>query len=52
MRKRVAVNGDEEDAFYAKRFYFWRPGERKRIKRKANRRERQEGKQDINEQRE
>lgn len=45
------ANGDEVDAFTKWRhFYFWKPGERKAIKRRANRRERQEGKHEIKEQ--
>lgn len=47
--KRVRVNGDEQDAFskFGKRFMIWRPGERKAIKTKANRRLRRQGRTDI-----
>ena len=38
---RPICNADEEDAFSGWRHYLnWKPGERKEIKRKANRRER------------
>jgi hypothetical protein len=44
--KRKAVGGDEQDALSgrAKNFYHWQPGERKKLKRKANKRERKEAK--------
>ena len=33
------INGDEEDALNnCKRFFFWHPGQRKRIKNQYNRR--------------
>ncbi len=38
--KRPAKNGDEQDAFYAPHWYRWRPGQRKRAKQRANRRDR------------
>ena len=40
--KRARHGGDEQDAFSRryKNFLKWRPGERKRIKRRANRRDR------------
>ena len=31
-------SGDEWDAFYSKEYYFWKPGDRKRIKNRYNRR--------------
>lgn len=47
--KRIRVGGDEQDAFsrVARRYQAWRPGERKSIKIKANRRFRQQGKTEI-----
>lgn len=38
--KRTAVNGWEEDAFYARQYYHWKPGSLKQIKRTANKRQR------------
>ena len=39
--KRARVNGEEQDAFSCwRRVMAWRPGERKAIKRRSNRRER------------
>lgn len=47
MGKRKAVGGEEVDAFSrrAKNYLFWRPGERKSIKQRANRRERRAARQ-------
>lgn len=47
MGKRKAVGGEEVDAFSrrAKNFLHWRPGERKSIKQRANRRERRAARQ-------
>jgi hypothetical protein len=44
MAKRKMVGGDEVDAFSrkARNAHNWKPGERKAIKLKANRRERRE----------
>lgn len=52
MTKRVCRNGNETDAFtyVSKRALVWRRGERAAIKRGANRRERREGRAEINEQ--
>jgi hypothetical protein len=46
--KRAAKGGDEQDALSgrAKNYYRWKPGERKALKRKANKRERKAAKQD------
>jgi hypothetical protein len=47
-RSRVLRNGDEEDALTAwKRYVRWAPGERRRIKRGFNRRQRREGLEDT-----
>lgn len=40
MPKMKLISGDEVDAIEGKRWNKFRPGERKRIKRKINRRER------------
>lgn len=49
--KRRMVNGDEVNAFSKWRHdYFWKPGERKAIKRRVSRRERREAKTDIKQQ--
>lgn len=46
--KRKMNSGDEVNAFTKWRHvYFWRPGERKAIKRGANRRERHEAAEEI-----
>lgn len=45
--KRRTVGGDEWDAFNHRRIYFWQRGELRRLKRKANKRERREGVQDA-----
>lgn len=47
--KRIRVGGDEQDAFSraARQYQAWRPGERKAVKTKANRRFRREGKNMI-----
>jgi hypothetical protein len=45
--KRKAKGGWEEDAFFARHWYHWHPGEAKLIKRKANRRERREVREQI-----
>lgn len=51
MTRRRMANGDEVDAFSPwRKFLHWKPGERKAIKRKANRRERREGRDEIKEQ--
>ena len=47
MNKPKAINGTEQDAVYAKRWYNWRPGERKTIKRAMNRRERRKARQEL-----
>ena len=48
MRGRIPLHGDEEDALTrAKRFYLWRPGRRKEIKRGYNKRARKAGKRDV-----
>jgi len=49
--KRRRVGGDEQDAFsrVVRRWQRWRPGERKLIKRKANRRERHQTKINLSE---
>ena len=46
---RRAINGDEVDAYSrdGRRWMFWRPGERKAVKRRTNRRERRERQQDA-----
>lgn len=45
---RRAVNGDEVDAHSRFRhFLSWRPGQRAAVKRRTNRRERQERKVDV-----
>ena len=42
--------GDEHDAFTRwKRYVHWKPGERKRIKKKASRRARQSAKREVEE---
>ena len=47
--KRARHDGDEQDAFsrWGKKYLIWRPGQRKRVKRRANRRERREVNQDL-----
>ena len=48
MAKRKTVGGDEVDAFSkARNAHNWKPGERKAIKSKANRRERREARLSI-----
>jgi len=49
MAKRIPMNsGDEYDALTRwKRYVHWRPGERKRIKRRYNRRARRLAKADL-----
>ena len=47
MTKRIAKDGDEQDAYYARQFYGWRAGVVKKIKRRTHKRERQAGKMDI-----
>jgi hypothetical protein len=43
--KRARVGGDEQDAFTGwRRFYSWRPGELRKIKRRASKRERRTAK--------
>ena len=52
MTKRICRNGSETDAFtdVSKRALVWRRGERAAIKRRANRRERRAGRNEITEQ--
>lgn len=45
--KRKTVNGDEVDAIDGKNAYNWRAGDRKRIKRQVNRRERREARREL-----
>lgn len=47
--KRARADGDEQDAFsrVARRWLSWRPGERKAVKRRANKRERRTAKNDV-----
>jgi hypothetical protein len=46
--KRPPKNGEEQDAFTPWRHYlYWKPGQRKAIKRRANRRERQAAKREA-----
>jgi hypothetical protein len=46
--RRPCVNGDEHDAFGpGKEFYGWKVGERRSIKRRANRRARHEIRQQL-----
>lgn len=47
--KRARHDADEQDAFsrFGKLFLHWRPGQRKSVKRRANRRERREIKQGL-----
>jgi hypothetical protein len=49
--KRKRVGGDEQDALSrkARRLYHWKPGQINRIKRRNNKRERREGKKQIQE---
>lgn len=49
MAKRQMRSGDEYDALIhrIKRYFHWKPGERKRIKTLANRRDRREAKLDC-----
>lgn len=50
MKRRAMKTGDEVDAFTGWRhMFFWKPGERKAIKTRANRRERREARDDIRE---
>lgn len=47
MARRIK-NFEEEDAFTGWRhFLYWRPGQRKAVKRRASRRERREGKKEA-----
>lgn len=48
MGKRPSVGGEEYDAFSrrSKKYFAWRPGERKAIKQRANRRDRRKGIED------
>lgn len=46
MARRI-TNGDETDAFDDKNVFAWRPGVRKAVKRRANRRERQQGRRAL-----
>jgi len=47
--KRPRKDGDEQDAFsaFGRRFMIWRPGERKAIKTRANRRDRRQNRQSL-----
>lgn len=46
--RRPARSGDEQDAFSGWRHVMiWRPGERKAIKQRANRRDRRKSRQDL-----
>jgi hypothetical protein len=46
--KRPARDGDEQDAFSSwSRVMIWRPGERKAIKQRANRRDRRTSRQAL-----
>lgn len=46
--RRACKSGDEQDAFSGwKRYYHWRPGQRKAIKRRANRRARHQARREI-----
>lgn len=49
MGKRPRKDGDEVDAFSktARHWFHWRPGERKAIKQRANRRERRAARRDV-----
>ena len=47
MNKRPAKDGYEQDAYYARRFYHWRAGIVKQIKRRTHKRERQEAKAEL-----
>jgi hypothetical protein len=47
MNKRPAKDDYEQDAYYARRFYHWRAGIVKQIKRRTHKRERQEAKAEI-----
>nr|BFF26826.1 hypothetical protein GCM10025732_47910 [Glycomyces mayteni] len=47
MNKPRAINGLEEDATYAKKWFHWRPGERKKIKQAMNRRFRRQARQEL-----
>jgi hypothetical protein len=47
MTKRIAKDGYEQDAYYARRFYHWKAGIVKQIKRRTHKRERQEGKVEL-----
>lgn len=44
MDRRVITNGDESDALDDKNAFAWRPGARRRIKARTNRRERRTAK--------
>lgn len=48
-QKRIATNGDEADAFSRKSrpLLHWKPGQIAEIKRRANKRERRQGKVDT-----
>jgi hypothetical protein len=52
MSKIPPKNGDEQDCFYARKFYNWRAGEAKKIKTIANRRDRRTTRAAIREGRE
>lgn len=46
--KRRAAGGEEQDAFSEwRKLLNWKPGEIKKLKRKANKRERQQAKKEI-----
>jgi hypothetical protein len=48
--KRLIRTGEEQDAFTGWRHYLrWKPHQRKRVKRRANKRERREAKQERHE---
>ena len=47
MIKRIAKDGYEQDAYYARQIYNWKAGVVKKIKRRTHKRERQEGKIEI-----
>lgn len=49
MKRRIPLKGGDEHDGLSKRvkgFFHWKPGERKRLKRRYNKRLRQEGKDD------
>jgi hypothetical protein len=47
VNKPRAINGMEQDAVYAKKWFNWRPGERKAIKQIMNRRFRRTARQEL-----